>query len=264
MLNMSFGRRLRVRRLYRRQPGRLLVVPLDHSVTDGPITGGRRVNRLVGQIAQGGADAVVLHKGALRYVDPAWFQEMGLIVHLSASTNHAGDPDEKYLVAGVEEAISLGADAVSVHVNLGSRAEAHQVRDLAHVADGAERFNVPLLAMMYPRGPQMPKRAVLEHLAHAAVLAADLGADVVKLPRPASPDDLAQVTAISPIPVVLAGGTRTTGRDLHQVAVDALHGGAVGLASGRSVFEADDPCSVVADLASVIHATADSPSAISA
>ena len=42
------------------------------------------------------------------------------MVHLSASTAHAPDPDAKYLVTGVEEAMRLGADAVSVHVNIGS------------------------------------------------------------------------------------------------------------------------------------------------
>ena len=153
VLNASFARGLRLRRLFRRGDGRLLVVPLDHSVTDGPLR--RDLNSLLGELAGTGVDAVVLHKGSLRHVDHRWFGDMSLIVHLSVSTRHAPDPDAKYLVAHVEEALRLGADAVSVHVNLGSPQEARQIADLAAVAGECERWNVPLLAMVYARGPQI-------------------------------------------------------------------------------------------------------------
>jgi hypothetical protein len=43
-----------------------------------------------------------------------------LIVHLSASTSLGPDPNAKVDVAEVEEAIRLGADGVSVHVNIGN------------------------------------------------------------------------------------------------------------------------------------------------
>lgn len=101
-VNHSFARRVRLRRLYRHDDHRLLVVPLDHSVTDGPITRGKGLDTLVGQLARNGVDAVVLHKGALRHVDHRWFTDTSLILHLSASTVHAPDPDAKYLVATVE------------------------------------------------------------------------------------------------------------------------------------------------------------------
>src|SRR5918998_892762 len=112
--NSSFARRLRVQRLFRRGDGRLLVVPLDHSITDGPL--GCDLNALLGEISGTGVDAVVLHKGSLRHVDHMYFADMSLIVHLSASTKRAPDPNAKYLVADVDEALQMGADAVSVHV----------------------------------------------------------------------------------------------------------------------------------------------------
>lgn len=158
-LSTNFAKRVRLERLFRHDDERLLIVPLDHSVTNGPITGGRRVNHLVGRLAGNGVDAVVLHKGSLRYIEPRWFADLALIVHLSASTAHAADPDAKYLVASVEEALRLGADAVSVHVNVGSREEPQQIADLAAVADACDRWNVPMLAMMYPRGPRIRDRA---------------------------------------------------------------------------------------------------------
>lgn len=252
--NSAFGRRLRLRRLYRSGSERLLIVPLDHSVTQGPITGGEGLDALVGRLATNGVDAIVLHKGSLRHIDPAWFGGTALIVHLSASTVLAPDPDAKYLVAGVEESLRLGADAVSVHVNLGSEGEQRQVSDLAAVADACDRWNVPLLAMMYPRGPRIgdPRDPAL--VAHAVTLAADLGADLVKTPYAGSAAEMKEIAASVPVPVVTVGGPRNDDESevLAHVA-EALGSGVAGVAMGRNVFEAPDPGAMAAKLADLIH-----------
>jgi 2-amino-4,5-dihydroxy-6-oxo-7-(phosphonooxy)heptanoate synthase len=250
----AFGRQVRLRRLYRHDDQRLLIVPLDHGVTDGPITGGRSLNHLIGQIADNGADAVVLHKGTARRVDPAWFSRMSLIVHLSASTRFAADPDTKYLVASVEEAMCLGAGAVSVHVNLGSREEAHQIADLAAVAAACDRWNIPLLAMMYVRGPDIDDPCRPDWVAHAATLAADLGADIAKTVHVGSVERMVEVTRACPVPVVVAGGPRAASTGEFLTSVDrALRGGAAGIAVGRNIFQAADPGRVTRDLCALVH-----------
>lgn len=253
VLNASFARGLRLRRLFRHNDGRLLVVPLDHSVTDGPLRRGG-LNCLLGELAGTGVDAVVLHKGSLRHVEPGWFGDMSLIVHLSVSTRHAPDPDAKYLVADVEEALRLGADAVSVHVNLGSSREADQIADLAAVSGECDRWNVPLLAMVYARGPQVGDPRAPELVAHAATLAADLGADIVKTDYPGTPDRMAQAVGACPIPVIVAGGSRSTDTSTMLAYVsDALSGGAAGVAMGRNVFQADRPGWTAAAVARLVH-----------
>ncbi|MEW1551259.1 bagremycin/ferroverdin biosynthesis DhnA-type aldolase BagB/FevI [Streptomyces tsukubensis] len=252
--NGAFGRRLRLQRLYRNHPERLLIVPLDHSVSQGPITGDSGINALVGQLAANRVDAVVLHKGSIRHVDPAWFAGTALVVHLSASTVHASDPDAKYLVAGVEESLRLGADAVSVHVNLGSDGEQRQISDLAAVADACDRWNVPLLAMMYPRGPRIGDPHDPALIAHAVTLAADLGADLVKTPYAGSVAEMKEITARAPVPVITVGGPRNDdeGQVLAHV-TEALSAGVGGVAIGRNVFEAPDPGVMAAKLADLIH-----------
>ncbi|MDX3572538.1 bagremycin/ferroverdin biosynthesis DhnA-type aldolase BagB/FevI [Streptomyces sp. ID05-47C] len=252
--NGAFGRRLRLRRLFRNDSERLLIVPLDHSVSQGPITGGEGLDALVGRLATNRVDAIVLHKGSLRHVDPVWFSSTSLIVHLSASTVHAPDPDAKYLVAGVEESLRLGADAVSVHVNVGSDNEQQQISDLAAVADACDRWNVPLLAMMYPRGPRISDPHDPALVAHAVTLAADLGADLVKAPYVGSVTAMREITSRSPVPVITVGGPRN--KDEGQVLADvseALSAGVVGVAMGRNIFEAPDPGVMAAKLADLIH-----------
>jgi 2-amino-4,5-dihydroxy-6-oxo-7-(phosphonooxy)heptanoate synthase len=237
-----FSKAMRLHRLFR-HGRKLVVVPLDHSVSDGPIARrGGSVDQLVGDMAASGVDAVVLHKGSLRHVQHTHFGAMSLIVHLSASSGHAIDPDAKYLVTGVEEAVALGADAVSVHVNLGSLDERTQIADLGAVAGSCDKWNVPLIAMVYPRGPHITNPGDPELVAHAAILAADLGADIVKTVYPGSSADMAEVASACPIPVIVAGGPRVSsaGEVLGFVS-DALLGGASGVAIGRNIFMAPDP-----------------------
>lgn len=250
----SFGRSLRTRRLFRHGDGRIFIVPLDHSVSDGPITPGIPLDELVSDLATSQVDAVVLHKGSLRHVRHERFADMALIVHLSASTRHAPDPDAKYLVATVEEAVRAGADAVSVHVNVGSVEEARQVADMATVSDACDRWNIPMLAMMYPRGPKVvnPKDPAL--IAHAAQLAADLGADIVKSVHPGTVPDLLDITRMCPVPFVAAGGASLSGPDeVVDYVVGVLRGGGAGVAMGRNIFQSPDPAGTAARVVDVLH-----------
>ncbi|QIZ34484.1 2-amino-3,7-dideoxy-D-threo-hept-6-ulosonate synthase [Saccharopolyspora sp. ASAGF58] len=250
----SFGAQLRLRRMSRNGDDRLLVVPMDHSVTDGPLPTPGGPGGLAPTLAASGVDAIVLHKGALRYVDPAAFTNMSLIVHLSASTAHAPDPDAKYLVASAETALRLGADAVSVHVNLGSAQERQQVADLAAVAEEADRWNLPLMAMIYPRGPQITDPRDVRLISHAATLAADLGADLVKTVYPGTVEAMAEVVESCPAPIVAAGGPRV--EDEAQVLAhvdDVLRAGAAGVAVGRNIFQAPNPGERARRVAALVH-----------
>lgn len=252
--NHSFGSKVRLQRLYRHTDNRLFIVPLDHSVSDGPITADGGLSALAGRLASNGVDALVLHKGSLGYLDHRCFANTALIVHMSASTAHAPDPDAKYLVASVEGALRLGADAVSVHVNLGSDDERQQVGDLAAIADACGTWNVPLLAMVYPRGPRIANPRDPALVAHAATLAADLGADIVKVPYVGSVAEMADVVRSCPVPLIVAGGTPLTGVDaVASYVSDTLRAGAAGIAMGRNIFTAADPGAIARRIADLVH-----------
>jgi 2-amino-4,5-dihydroxy-6-oxo-7-(phosphooxy)heptanoate synthase len=250
-----FARSIRLHRLRRWPASGMVVVPLDHPVSDGAVLpAGTTVDGVVRDLAHAGVDAVVLHKGSLRHVRPTRFASMSLILHLSASTAHAPDPDAKVLVTSVEEAIRLGADAVSVHVNLGSREERRQLRDLGTVADECDRWNLPLLAMVYPRGPGIADPRDPALVAHAAMVAAELGADYVKTPYPGSVEDLRRVTEACPIPLLTAGGPpMATERAVLDFVDDSLRGGAAGVAMGRNIFQSENPRRLAERVARLAH-----------
>ena len=101
---------------------------------------------------------------------------------------------------------------------------------------------MPLLAMVYPRGPLITDPHDPRLVAHAAIMAADLGADIVKTLYPGSPASMSDVTAACPVPVIVAGGSRMGSADhVLRFVTDALLGGAAGVAIGRNIFTAPDP-----------------------
>src|SRR5208337_2660685 len=82
-------------------------------------------------------------------------QGSGLIVHVSASTKLGGKPNLKVGVCTLEEAVRLGADAVSAHINIGSEDEGKMLEFLGSLSEQCDSYGIPLLAMMYPRGPNI-------------------------------------------------------------------------------------------------------------
>jgi 2-amino-4,5-dihydroxy-6-oxo-7-(phosphonooxy)heptanoate synthase len=246
------GKALRLSRLSRSGDGRFLFVPMDHSVSDGPIVPSARFGGLVRDVAAGGADAIIVHKGRARALDPAVLRTTALIVHLSGSTAFAPDTNAKVLVGTVEEAVRLGADAVSVHLNLGAPTESGQLADIGRVAAEADRWGMPLIVMAYARGPRVPEQLDAALVAHVVNVAADLGADVVKTAVPWPSGGIAEVVANSPVPVIVAGGA-DDGSDVLGFGRAMMAAGCGGLAVGRRVFRSAAPRRLVRELTLVVH-----------
>jgi len=249
------GKSLRLARLSRPNDGRFFLVPLDHSVANGPIATVAAFKELVRDVVDGGADGIVVHKGRARTIPPSLLVHCALVVHLSASTAHAPDTNAKVLVGNVEEAIQIGADAVSVHVNIGSDTEADQLAGLGTVSAACERWGVPLMAMVYPRGPRVSDPTEPRMLAHVVNIAADLGADLVKTNLASPAERMAEVVASSPLPVIVAGGPGGSGArmTLSESASAAVAAGCHGVAAGRRVFTSPSPKQTVRELAAIVH-----------
>lgn len=228
--------------------GNLRMVPLDHGVSDGPIEGLVDLPQALAAVAPH-ASCVTTHKGWVTHVaDHA--RGVGVLMHLSASTAHAPDPNDKRLVATVEEAVRMGCDGVSIHVNLGAVTEPDMLQDAGAVATACREWGMPLVAMVYPRGPavQDPHDPVL--VAHAARLGAELGADAVKVPYTGDRDSFSAVVAGCPVPVVVAGGPRREAFEAFLADLDgAREAGARGVSIGRNVFQHPQPGKAMAAIA---------------
>ncbi len=251
---MHLGTNVRLERIFNRNTRKTIIVPLDHGVTVGPIFGLIDLRDTVDKVADGGANAVLMHKGLPRRSHRGHGRDIGLIIHLSASTSLSPFPNAKTLVGGVEDAIRLGADAVSVHVNLGDECEKEMLKELGGISTRANEWGMPVLAMIYARGPKIKSEFDPEVIKHCARLGEELGADVVKVPYTGDKDTFKEVVEGCCIPVVIAGGPKIDNpEDILQMAYDSTRAGGAGLSLGRNVFQAENPSNLVRALSHIVH-----------
>ena len=248
------GKQIRLERIINRNTGRIVVVPMDHGTTIGPIPGLEDMRETVAKVVNGGANAILMHKGMVQAGHRGGGRDVGLVVHLSAGTSLSPDPNAKVPVCTVEEAIKLGADAVSIHVNVGAETDADMLRDFGDVSQSCMIWGMPLLAMVYTRGPKIESEYDVKYVKHAARLGAELGADIVKVNYTGSPESFRDVVAGCPVPVVIAGGEKAeTDEDLLRVVAGSLEAGGAGASIGRNAFQHADPEGMVRAISMMVH-----------
>jgi predicted phospho-2-dehydro-3-deoxyheptonate aldolase len=247
------GKQIRMERIIDRNSGNTVIIPMDHGVTVGPIDGLEDIRSTIGKVANGGANAIALHKGIVGVGHRSSGRDIGLIIHLSASTSLAPDPNHKVIVCSVEEAIKLGADAVSVHINVGADDESEMLRDMGEIAKDCTEWGMPLLAMMYPRGKKIKDEKDLEAVKLAARVGAELGADIVKTNYTGDIKSFRQVVEGCPVPVIIAGGSKGDELQTLKMIEDAMKAGAAGVAMGRNSFQHKDPSKFVKAVCEVVH-----------
>ncbi|MFZ7125734.1 MAG: 2-amino-3,7-dideoxy-D-threo-hept-6-ulosonate synthase [Desulfobacterales bacterium] len=248
------GKRIRMERIVDRNTGNTVIVPMDHGVSVGPIEGIINVKDAIARVAAGGANAIVEHKGLVEAGHRGEGKDIGLIVHLSASTSLSVYPNAKTLVCTVEEAIKLGADAVSIHVNLGNGGEKEMLNDFGRISYDARNWGMPLLAMIYPRGEKIRDEFDVKVIKHAARVGAEMGADLIKVSYTGSPDTFREVVAGCSKPVVIAGGPKMdSDRDILEMVKGSIDAGGRGVSIGRNVFQHRNPTLMVRAITAIVH-----------
>jgi len=248
------GKQIRLERIIDRNSRKTVIIPMDHGVTVGPIEGLADMRTTISKVVAGGANAILMHKGMVRAGHRGTGRDVGLIIHLSGGTSLSPDPNAKQLVCTVEEAIKLGADAVSIHINLGAETDKEMLRQLGEVSGSCVEWQIPLVAMMYTRGPKIKSEFDVNNVKHAARVGAELGADIVKVPYTGSIESFAEVVQGCPVPVVIAGGPKMgSDEDIFKMVEGALKAGAAGLSIGRNAFQHKTPEKMVAALCKMVH-----------
>ena len=248
------GKKIRLERIIDRNSGRTVIIPMDHGVTVGPIEGLGDMRTTVSKIVAGGANAILMHKGIVHAGHRGGGRDIGLIIHLSGGTSMSPDPNAKELVCTVEEAIKLGADAVSVQINLGANTDKEMLGQLGCVSGKCLEWQMPLVAMMYTRGQKIKNEYDVNNIKHAARVAAELGADIVKVVYTGSVESFKEVVDGCPVPVVIAGGPKMdSDEDIFKMVEGALKAGAKGVSIGRNVFQHKKPEKMVAAMCEMVH-----------
>ena len=246
---MVFGKDVRLSRIL--NGGKMLCIPMDHGISNGPIKGLEDVHGMIYQCASAGLTCVLVNKGIVKTMPRV--PGIGMIVHLSGSTSLGPAPNRKMLIGTVEEAMRLGADAVSLHINIGSKEEPEMLQKLGMISDKCDEWSVPLVAMMYPRGENIKNPHDPVIVAHAARAGAEAGADVIKAVYTGDQDSFKLVVRSCPVPIVIAGGPKAnTDREILEMCSGAMQAGAKGVTFGRNIFQHKNPPAIVRALRKII------------
>lgn len=231
--------------------GRCIILPLDHGMTLGPIDGINDMKKLL-NIVNVKVDSVILHRGLIKkYYEYLLYQDLGLIMHLSSSTEIGSYKNRKILTETVEEALAYGCDGVSVHINFGNEYEAEMLKDLSDVVRHSEQYGVPVLGMMYCRNNISEVRDI-KTIRHMIRVAEELGVDIVKIAA-INGDLYRGIVKDAKIPIVVAGGEKTEIEDVIKNVQAAITNGITGVSIGRNVFQNDNVENVLDKLINIVH-----------
>lgn len=241
-------------RLFHPKSKRTIILPLDHGLSEGSIPGLEDLGSLLQSIEDAAIQGVILHKGMVMAHANEISLGQSLIVHLSAGTRHGLPPYNKALVCSVPEALRLGADMVSMHINIGNEFEDRMLSDLGACVEEAHQLGLPLLAMIYARGGQIVHETDSALVAHSIRVGAELGVDVIKVPYCGHQASFGKAVATCPVPVVVGGGPCNGDFRLFLRTVkEVLETGVAGLCIGRNVFQQGNPAKALNDICALVH-----------
>lgn len=260
------GKLIRLGRILHPKTGRAAVVAFDHGVHLGVIPGIQNPGQTLETLTEAGADAFLVGPGTARRFASIFAGRgaPGLVVRLDwtnrwrDAASLGSEEGRGRLIASVDAAARLGADAVLVYMFIGfgdPDAEAQQIERVAAVAQDCESAGIGCIIEPMPRGQRVGERIYdPEFVAMGARMACELSADVLKTDYTGSSESFRKVVEASYRPILIAGGPKTASlRESLAIVHGALAAGASGMFIGRNVFQAQNPARIMRSFHAMIH-----------
>ncbi len=244
----------RLKRLFDKKSGNSLILALDHGANEGMIEGLGAIPTILEALPTSKVQGVILNKGLARHFSHLIPEDICLILQMNAGTRHGSPSYNKSIVCSIQEALRLGADAVSVLVNIGNDLEDRMLSDLGEITDEAHQLGIPVLATVFARGSQIVNEHDSSLIAHCIRIGAELGPDIVSVPYPNNGDAFRKAVEASPVPVLVTGGP--LGQTMESTIANSLRGlesGCKGCCIGRNIFQTANPIESMEKYAEAIH-----------
>lgn len=185
--------------------GKLVILPVDQGFEHGP---GRSFApnpagydpRYHFQLAlEAGCNAYAAPLGSLEVAVDDFVGDIPLILKCN---NHDILLDEKdpisAITSGVDDALRLGCSAVGFTIYPGSAERNQMYEQLREMAAEAKAAGLAVVVWSYPRGNGISKEGetAIDVVAYAAQIAAQLGADIIKVKLPSARVELAEAQKV--------------------------------------------------------------------
>jgi class I fructose-bisphosphate aldolase/fructose-bisphosphate aldolase/2-amino-3,7-dideoxy-D-threo-hept-6-ulosonate synthase len=232
--------------------GKTLTVAMDHGMIDGPALGLEDMRRALDAVIAGGVDAIMCSYGtATRFTQS--LSRVGMVLRMDGAGTIIGPkagPGAQFY--SVDDALRLGADCAGVTAFPGSPHEEATLETLARIIREAHAWGLPVMAEIVPGGfDSPPEKRTLDAISISARVAAELGADFVKIPFVAGFERVVQTCFV---PVVVLGGKRKDDpRTTFNMLRASLDAGGAGAVIGRNIWQSPHPTHMAAALSAMIH-----------
>ncbi|MFD1901480.1 class I fructose-bisphosphate aldolase [Enterococcus termitis] len=262
------GKELRISRFLNSESKRTVMVAYAHGVLLGPIKGmetNAEINQQVDTLRE--ADAILMPMGFLPYVQPLFegkdAPEMIALYDwqsISRPANHLGYTEGSIEpITSIERVLASGATGVMTYLFIGfddPELEAKEVRRNYEVNELCQKYG--LIHIIEPRVVKSKETNTdgtmkLELMKVHTRMAAELGADFIKVKYPDTPERLKELQDISPAPLLVAGGSKIADGDADQMAEASVTAGTAGIVFGRNIYQADQPKEALARFLNIVH-----------
>jgi putative autoinducer-2 (AI-2) aldolase len=222
------------------------MLAVDHGYFLGPTEKLESPSSTIGPLAKY-VDSIMLTRGILRTcVNPTI--DTPIVLRVSGGSTIIGeDLSKESITTCIEEAIRLNVSCLALSIFVGSKYEHQSLSNLAKLVDEGEKYGIPVLAVTAV-GKDMIRDS--RYLGLACRVAAELGAHIVKTYYC---DNFSSVVAGCPVPLIIAGGKKTTENEALQLAANAIKDGAVGVDMGRNIWQSEYPVPMAKAVKSIVH-----------
>lgn len=238
-----------------REDRKTFIMAMDHGNGFNVLPAMKYPGKIVSEVARAGADAFLATVGlAEKFADD--FHGKGIILRLDGSCSFLGSKDKPLqTVVGIEDAIRLGADSVISMGFPGSKWEKDILADLSRNIHDCNKWGMPLVAEMLPRGFEGGEDSrTPENITFACRMGAEMGADVIKTVYTGSQETFKELCESVYVPVVILGGSKkVTEEKLLTDIKEALEVGGSGIAMGRNIWNHEEPARYASAIARLIH-----------
>jgi putative autoinducer-2 (AI-2) aldolase len=242
---VDWGLSNRLARILKPPHGRTVMLAVDHGYFLGPTSGLEQPEATIAPLLAY-ADSLMLTRGVLRTsVAPA--ADVPIVLRVSGGTSILRELSHEGLTVAMEDAIRLNASAVTLSIFVGGEGERTSLLNLAKLVDAGQKYGIPVLAVTAV-GKEMTRDA--RYLGLCCRIAAEIGAHFVKTYYCDGFDEVARTT---PVPVIIAGGKKTSERAAVELAFNAMKAGASGVDMGRNIFQSDSPVGMIRAVRAVVH-----------
>lgn len=257
---METGLARRLSRLKNGAAGKSLLVALDHGLTSGPPAGFECYSSVQAWIEHPDVDAIVLHKGALKaFTRRRMALTKPIILHSNGMSSQAANPSDKPILVEIEDALRLGADAISLEFTAETSCFGENLRAISAHIDSADRVGLPVMVMVsITDSPAESDAWLRSHRAVSRTLI-ELGASILKLRQPPKVADWRpMIDGIGEdAHVVMAGGAADRPEAVLDRARAGMEVGAGGACIGRNIFQHPHPSRFLSELGTVVHGSSE-------